>query len=467
MTDSKTGAVLSTWSAPECPFTIEYSPRALDDIRLAVVDAFFSLPRGGAEIGGILCGHWDGERLAITDYAALDCEHAFGPSFALSPRDEAQLSGLLAASARNGSRPVGWYHSHTRSDIFLSDADQEIHRRFFPEPWQVALVLKPHTFHPARAGFFFRDAGGGIHAEASFAEFVLEPLAVKPAPSGAPAKVEPEPAPDPAPEPIPFLQNDPKPASPALAQPKQPAAYPKEPAAQPREPAAQPRKPAAEAEKPAAPAPFPKLLDLPARPSRRWPMVVAAVLVACCALGAAAYWKRGLWVPRVMAMAQRRAPALPPPPPLGLNTIDSEGQLQIRWDRNSPAVQRASGGVLSIGAGGPSRQEIPLDKAHLLSGVFTFARQTERVDVSLGLTQPDGRSSREVTMFVGKLPDTKPAEDPAVQEQRDNLTKQVAKIQTDLDDEIARNAKLQKSMDQMSKQIHNQQRSRLLNQIPK
>jgi hypothetical protein len=196
-------------------------------------------------------------------------------------------------------------------------------------------------------------------------------------------------------------------------------------------------------------------------------MVVAAVLLACCALGAAAYWKRGLWLPPLMAMAQRRTPAPPLPPPLGLNTIDSEGQLQIRWNRNSPFVQRATGGVLSIGAGGPSRQEIPLDKAHLLSGVFTFARQTERVDVSLGLTQPDGRSSREVTMFIGKLPDTKPVEDPAVQEQRDNLTKQVAKMETDLDAEIARNAKLQKSMDQMSKQIHNQQRSRLLNQIPK
>ena len=116
---------------------------------------------------------------------------------------------------------------------------------------------------------------------------------------------------------------------------------------------------------------------------------------------------------------------------------------------------------------GPSRQEITLDKAHLLSGVFTFARQTERVDVSLAITQPDGRSSREVTMFTGKLPDAKPAEDPAVQEQRDDLAKQVAKMQTELDAESARNTKLQKSMDQLSKQLRNQQRGRLLNQIPK
>src|SRR6516162_3893110 len=108
---------LAQWSAPECPFTIEYSPRILDDIRLTVVDAFFSLPRGGAEIGGILLGDYRPGRLAITGYAALDCEHAYGPSFTLSPPDEARLKTLLAqhAGGADGMRPVGWYHSHTRS----------------------------------------------------------------------------------------------------------------------------------------------------------------------------------------------------------------------------------------------------------------------------------------------------------------------------------------------------------------
>ena len=65
---------------------------------------------------------------------------------------------------------MGWYHSHTRSEIFLSDADLEIHRRFFPEPWQVALVMKPHTFQPTRIGFFFREADGSVQAERSYRE---------------------------------------------------------------------------------------------------------------------------------------------------------------------------------------------------------------------------------------------------------------------------------------------------------
>ena len=73
-----------TWSVPQCPFTIETSARVLDDVRLAVMDAFFSLPRGGAEIGGILLGRFADHRLTVTNYAALDCEHAHGPSFTLS-----------------------------------------------------------------------------------------------------------------------------------------------------------------------------------------------------------------------------------------------------------------------------------------------------------------------------------------------------------------------------------------------
>src|ERR1035437_3866581 len=188
MTESSTGSTTVTWSVPEGPFTVESSARVLDDIRLAVTDAFCSLPRGGAEIGGILLGKFDHGRLVIGDYAALDCEHAHGPSFTLSQPDEARLTELLSAHANDagGLRPVGWYHSHTRSEIFLSDADLEIHHRFFPESWQVALVIKPHIFQPARIGFFFRQADGSVHANASYREDALDALPIRQMPAGAP-----------------------------------------------------------------------------------------------------------------------------------------------------------------------------------------------------------------------------------------------------------------------------------------
>src|SRR5437763_11946382 len=107
MTESRTQRPLVSWQPAECPFAIEYVPRVLDDIRLAVVDAFFSVPRGGAEIGGILLGNHTPERVIISGYQAFDCEHANGPSFTLSPRDHGHLAELLASFRSNRDRVVG------------------------------------------------------------------------------------------------------------------------------------------------------------------------------------------------------------------------------------------------------------------------------------------------------------------------------------------------------------------------
>jgi hypothetical protein len=53
----------------------------------------------------------------------------------------------------SGKRIVGWYHTHPRMGIFLSHYDTWLHHNFFPEPWQVALVVEPHK---SLAGFFIR-----------------------------------------------------------------------------------------------------------------------------------------------------------------------------------------------------------------------------------------------------------------------------------------------------------------------
>src|SRR5262249_24713370 len=118
MYESAPQSSLVAWSAPQLPFSIEYSDRVLDEIRRAVVDAFFSIPRGGAEIGGILLGHRSEDRIRITGHAPLDCEHAHGPSFTLSGADENRLLELLADVPRRfpGLQTLGWYHSHTRSE---------------------------------------------------------------------------------------------------------------------------------------------------------------------------------------------------------------------------------------------------------------------------------------------------------------------------------------------------------------
>jgi JAB1/Mov34/MPN/PAD-1 ubiquitin protease len=413
------------WSTPECPFVIEYAPGALNDIRIAVSDAFFSVPRGGAEIGGLLLGKWEAGRLTISDYKPLDCEHAFGPSFILSLHDRIKLIELIASVETSGERVTGWYHSHTRSPIFLSEADRGIHTEFFREPWQVALVLKPDTFLPTRAGFFFREAGGAMRVESSYMEFSLDRVDPKPASSAARGL----PGVSPASEVVvdaPRNLDDPQPPTP----------------------------PPSHSTGPAAAERLPRFLDVTPPAPRRWPKVVIPFVVGA-SIGVAAYWQRDLWTPHVMALT-RAAPLVAP----GLNTVDLNGQLQIRWNRNSPAVSQATSGVLHVKGGAPSAEEIALDRDHLLSGVFTIARQDERVDVSLVLNRTDGQPIREVTGFIGKLPDAKTASQEGVPPP---MQDDVTKIRADLDEEVQRNRTMQKSIDFLAKQLHDQQRAHLLN----
>jgi proteasome lid subunit RPN8/RPN11 len=461
-TDSgTTDSAALTWSVPECPFTIESSARVLDDIRLAVTDAFFSLPRGGAEIGGILLGAFSDGRLVISDYVALDCEHAYGPSFVLSPPDEARLRDLQSnyAGGSGGQRPVGWYHSHTRSEIFLSEADLAIHNRFFPESWQVALVMKPHTFQPARIGFFFREADGSVHATASYREDTLEALPFRQVPAGAPTAPPLEDLPPRSYRPVavPAPVQEPLPLEPDLP--------------------IEPNLPSADFPLPDVALPEPAPLELPvpkfavesASAARRW-MVVGIGIVAGLGILVAAFEVREMWLPRVLA-AIRPVPIVTPPPPapaptLGLSTIDRDGQLQIGWDRSSPAVQRASDALLEI-TDGPLPVAIQLDTAHLATGSFTYARTTEKVDVKLIVHRKDGPDLREIASFLGKLPDRQPAEDPEAQrKQRQETEKQAAKLKADMSAQAAKIRKLEKEVQSMREEMRQQQRRRLNNQLP-
>jgi proteasome lid subunit RPN8/RPN11 len=447
----------ATWTTPRCPFTIEYVPRVLDDIRLAVMDAFFSLPRGGAEIGGILLGSHGGGRVTIAGYQALDCEHAFGPGFQLSARDKALLSEMMAAERPVNLRPVGWYHSHTRSEIVLSDADLEIHSGYFPEPWQVALVIKPHTFQPARAGFFFREAEGEMHRSASYLEFQLKPLPLRPAPAAAPLAERYGPRPE-SRETAARAGSGPPPRVITLAA---------EAAVEPAAPFPESAPAVAIAKPDAGPAPEP---DIPAflRPaperSRRWPKIVA-LIAAALAIGSAAYVTRQAWLLQLAAGLERlkggfagEAPQAPAAA-IGLSVLDNDGQLQIRWDRNSATVRNGGGALLEILDTGSAPRAIPLDQAHLQSGSFTYAREGERVDVVLAIEQPNGKAARESTTFLGKPP-FKP-EDAAA------LRKQNAKLESDLKAANDRNRRLEKSLSDVRTLLRNQQRQRLENQIPK
>ena len=57
-----------------------------------------------------------------------------------------------------GELVVGWQHTHPGLGVFLSAYDLFIHRHFFSQPWQIALVVDPR----ARQCGFFQWLGGKV-----------------------------------------------------------------------------------------------------------------------------------------------------------------------------------------------------------------------------------------------------------------------------------------------------------------
>src|SRR5580700_7138006 len=140
-------ARFGSWSASQSPVTIEYSLVAIEEIRQEVSEGFQRLSRGGVEVGGILYGSRDGRTVRVTAIRPIACEHARGPAFQLSDTDREMLSEQLECEPEDPHLAdlicVGWFVSHTRSGIALTDLDQEIFSKYFPAPWQVTLVIRP------------------------------------------------------------------------------------------------------------------------------------------------------------------------------------------------------------------------------------------------------------------------------------------------------------------------------------
>jgi hypothetical protein len=168
---------IDTWHASACQFRVEYSTAVMERVGQEVNQAFLRFPRGGLEVGGVLFGVRTPDGIRILAAQQMACEHATGPSFVLSHRDETRLEELLDGVGDDptlqGMEPLGWYHSHTRSPILLGDSDVQLYDRHFPDAWQVALVLKPQTGGPTRAGFFFREPDRRLRTDASYREFYI------------------------------------------------------------------------------------------------------------------------------------------------------------------------------------------------------------------------------------------------------------------------------------------------------
>jgi proteasome lid subunit RPN8/RPN11 len=113
------------------------------------------------EVGGALVGQWcqdqTGEQYIVVEHV-LPARYTKQGAVYLTFTQETILDFHNQIDKRfEGKKIVGWFHTHPRMGVFLSHYDTFLHHNFFPEPWQVALVVEPFS---SVAGFFIRQADG-------------------------------------------------------------------------------------------------------------------------------------------------------------------------------------------------------------------------------------------------------------------------------------------------------------------
>jgi proteasome lid subunit RPN8/RPN11 len=117
------------------------------------------------EVGGWLLGRWcwddDTHEEFIVIDASLNTSNQQNSSTHLTFTRESQVRMHAIKEERYPDKMVvGWFHTHPRMSLFLSGFDVFLHENFFPHPWQVALVIEPHT---RIGGFFIRGADGDLN----------------------------------------------------------------------------------------------------------------------------------------------------------------------------------------------------------------------------------------------------------------------------------------------------------------
>jgi proteasome lid subunit RPN8/RPN11 len=127
------------------------------------------------EVGGALVGLWCVDRGSGTQFVVvqhmLPARYTRQGSVYLTFTQDTILDFHDEIEKNHaGKRIVGWYHTHPRMGIFLSHYDTFLHNNFFPEPWQVALVVEPHS---SLAGFFIRREGGYLDPTRYFGFYEL------------------------------------------------------------------------------------------------------------------------------------------------------------------------------------------------------------------------------------------------------------------------------------------------------
>jgi hypothetical protein len=352
------------WRPQGRPISIQVSFSVIDQLEADVMKGFWSVPKRGAEVGGVLFGRAnvtdEFTSLVIDGYEPVECEYRRGPSFVLSETDRRRLERTL----RKGSpdrQVVGFYRSHTRVGLYLDQDDYSLVQSYFPGPSQVCLLVRPHASKTSVGGFFFWEEGT-IRRQATYLEFPFSRAEI-----------------------LKRTESSERPEEPEWATIEAPPAAAAIPAA-----AAQVRAaiPAAAAQVRAAVPPIADLLRAFGRAAApviaqvrktNWrPLGIAALVLL--SLGLVEYQFLKLFARRVpIIMEADYSPAL--------QIVRNGKYLHVNWNRKAPSIMNAERGVLRITDGSYSR-ELQLDAGQLRTGSIAYSPAGDDVSFRLDVVGP-------------------------------------------------------------------------------
>ena len=434
----------------------------MEEIRAFACDELLQLSNGGEEVGGVVFGTRREDLVRIITWRPIACEHAQGAGLRLSYNDRMNLAVQLEMARQNPDlkdlRPLGWFVSHLREGVSLSPSDLEIYNGFFPEAWQVALVICPKGSGRAQAGFFVREAEDKVQSAASYQCFDLQPLHLPPIVTtpivSIPIITKPEARNTDAPEPEAGLlehgQTPPTPPIESLVQAieaeqatvqeaTQPAPLPVDPIAfvEPRNAVPPPMDPSHFVEPrnvappPADPSHFveprnfvPPPMDPshfveprnfappsdlmrrfqprhPAPPIEEMPLATPSFQVE----EAVPTHERWLWaIPIVLALGiaafmlyQRRAPS--PNASIALHALSEAQTVQLTWDANSRTIRDSDRGEIDVNDSGKNSQ-VSLSGDQLHAGKMSYRPQSGDVGFTMTVYPASGEPIHDYTRLI-------------------------------------------------------------------
>jgi hypothetical protein len=391
------GLPFYVWEVPGKPISIQLHFDVIDRVSPDILRGLGALKRRGAEVGGILLGSiQDGPhpKVIVEDFVSVQSEYLTGPSYNLSPND---LVGFEAVLERCKSDPtgklsvVGFYRSHTRDELYMDDADLALANRYFSEPGNVFMLIKPFATRPCIGGFFFWE-DGQIYRESTYLQFPFDRREL----GGGETRLAPP------------TRNPQAEGSGSPLPPYTPAAE--------REPellvaAEQSWQQPPQATRTSSLSIL-AATEEQARPSNklqwRW-LLVPGFLAIAGVSGFVAY--RNLDSAKASGGLISGDPALP----LKLSVSERKSQLDVTWDRNAQSVTRARRGVLSI-SDGSKRRDLELSGPQLRNGRVLYSRLSGDVNLRLEVF-PDGQPSvvESIRIISTEAPPAEPLRPVAVQ----------------------------------------------------